>query len=252
MKRRLAIIILAAFALLASGAAAQAASASGDLNLSVTLGTGTRHGEAALVEIILLVTLLSVTPGLVLLMTSFTRVAVVFAILRQAIGIPNAPANQIITGFSLFLTLFIMSPVISKVNEDALGPYMRGRIDAGTALTKGMAPLRAFMLRNTRAKELEMFQRLAKAPDNARPEDAGTLALIPAFVTSELRAAFQIGFLIYIPFLVIDMVAASVLMSLGMMMMPPAVVSLPFKLLLFVLVDGWYLIVGSLVRSFNG
>lgn len=249
MKKGLFIILLAHIFSFVFCAAADAAQPGA--TLSLTLGGPAPAATASLVQIVLLVTVLTVTPALILLMTSFTRVVVVFSILRQAIGVPDAPTNQIIIGFSLLLTLFIMSPVISGINDAAFRPYMQGRLSADAALEKGIMPLRAFMLKNTGDKELELFVRLSKAGANVKREDVSTLTLMPAFVTGELKAAFQIGFLIYIPFLIIDMVASSVLMSLGMMMLPPAVVSLPFKLLLFVLVDGWYLIAGSLVQSFR-
>lgn len=253
MKRYQFIICLAVvIAALWCGYAAAASHQTGQAgaNISVTLGPGA-SGTASLVQIVLLVTVLSVTPALILMMTSFTRIVVVFSILRQALGIQNAPANQIIVGFALFLTLFIMSPLITRINDASFRPYMDGRLSSEAALEKGVGPLREFMLRNTKDKDLELFARLSKADAGVKRESLPTLTIVPAFITGELKAAFQIGFLIYIPFLIIDMVAASVLMSLGMVMLPPPVVSLPFKLLLFVLVDGWYLIVGSLVRSFN-
>ncbi|OGQ60490.1 MAG: flagellar biosynthetic protein FliP [Deltaproteobacteria bacterium RIFCSPLOWO2_02_FULL_53_8] len=218
--------------------------------VSLSLGSG-RQATASLVQLVLLVTVLTVTPAMLLLMTSFTRIVVVFSILRQALGIQDGPSNTIIAGFSFFLTLFIMSPLITRINDAAIQPYMSGAISADAAVNRGVGPLREFMLKNTKDKDLELFMRLSKPSEIVKRESAPTLTIIPAFITSELKAAFQIGFLIYIPFLIIDMVAASVLVSLGMVMLPPSVVSLPFKLLLFVLVDGWYLIVGSLVQSFN-
>lgn len=255
MKRRLlivsfAVVMLGIFCGHVTAAASPVQADQAGAQISLSLGSGP-SATASLVQIVLLVTVLTVTPALLLLMTSFTRIVVVFSILRQALGMPNAPANSIIVGFSLFLTLFIMSPLITRVNDAAVRPYMRGAISADAALEKGIGPLREFMLKNTKDKELELFMRLSKQEEGAKRESAPTLTIVPAFVTSELKAAFQIGFLIYIPFLIIDMVAASVLVSLGMVMLPPSAVSLPFKLLLFVLVDGWYLIVGSLVQSFN-
>jgi len=184
-------------------------------------------------------------------MTSFTRLIVVFSLLRQALGVQQAPPNQVLVGLALFLTFFIMSPALTNINETALKPYMQGTISQEAAFTGAIKPLRDFMLKNTREKDMELFLRLSKAETPKTKEEIPTLALIPAFVTSELKTAFQIGFLIYLPFLVIDMVVASVLMSMGMMMLPPVMVSMPFKLMLFVLVDGWYLLVGSLVQSFG-
>lgn len=255
MNRRLLIVCLAVMTLTMFCAHATATASSESVGqagaqISISLGSGP-SSTASLVQIILLVTVLTVTPAMLLLMTSFTRLVVVFSILRQALGIPDAPSNTVIVGFSLFLTLFIMSPLMMRVNASAIRPYMRGAVSADAALEKGIVPLREFMLKNTKDKDLDLFMRLSKSADGVKRESTPTLTIIPAFVTSELKAAFQIGFLIYIPFLIIDLVAASVLVSLGMVMLPPSVVSLPFKLLLFVLVDGWYLIVGSLVQSFK-
>ncbi|MBI4949464.1 MAG: flagellar type III secretion system pore protein FliP [Deltaproteobacteria bacterium] len=221
-------------------------------NVSLSLGgASSPQGLATAIQIILLMTVLTLAPAILLLMTSFTRIVIVFSILRQAIGVQQAPPNQVVIGLSLFLTFFIMSPAFNTINQKALKPYMEGAINQELALNNALAPLREFMLRNTREKDLDLFIKLSKSPAPHTKADIPTLALIPAFVTSELKTAFQIGFLIYLPFLVIDMVVASVLMSMGMMMLPPVMISLPFKLMLFVLVDGWYLLVGSLVQSFS-
>ena len=221
-------------------------------NLSLSIGGGADNpqGMATVIQIVLMLTVLTMAPAILLLMTSFTRLVIVFSILRQALGVQQAPPNQVVIGLSLFLTFFIMSPAFNAINEKALKPYMEGSITQQLALDNALAPMREFMLRNTREKDMEMFIKLSNSETPATKEDISTLALIPAFVTSELKTAFQIGFLIYLPFLVIDMVVASVLMSMGMMMLPPVMISLPFKLMLFVLVDGWYLLVGSLVQSF--
>ncbi|MBI5345156.1 MAG: flagellar type III secretion system pore protein FliP [Deltaproteobacteria bacterium] len=220
--------------------------------VSLTLGSGEGpQGVATAIQIVLLLTVLTLAPAILLLMTSFTRIVIVFSILRQALGVPQSPPNQVVIGLALFLTFFIMSPAFNKINENALKPYMQGSINQESALNSALSPLREFMLRNTREKDMELFIKLSKADSPRTKDDITTLALIPAFVTSELKTAFQIGFLIYLPFLVIDIVVASVLMSMGMMMLPPVMISLPFKLMLFVLVDGWYLLVGSLVQSFN-
>jgi len=185
------------------------------------------------------------------MMTSFTRIIIVLSLLRHALGTQGTPPNQVIVGLSLFLTLFVMGPVIDKIYADAYEPLSRNRISMGEALDNGIAPLKAFMLKQTRQTDLALFANLAKTPQWQGPQDVPIRVLVPAYVTSELKTAFQIGFAIFIPFLIIDMVVASVLMSMGMMMVSPAIVSLPFKLMLFVLVDGWNLVVQSLVRSFH-
>ena len=187
---------------------------------------------------------------MLLLMTGFTRIVIVLGLLRQALGTQAAPPNQVIVGLSLFLTLFVMGPTLDRVYEDAYKPYAANQIGFDEALAKGEAPMRQFMLKQTRQSDLALFAKLAKLPPGAKPEEAPLRVLVPAFVTSELKSAFQIGFLIFIPFLVIDMVVASVLMSLGMMMLSPVLVALPFKLMLFVLADGWNLLLGSLAASF--
>ncbi|MBI5827939.1 MAG: flagellar type III secretion system pore protein FliP [Deltaproteobacteria bacterium] len=220
--------------------------------VSLTLGgEGGPQGVSTAIQILLLLTVITLAPAILLMMTSFTRLVIVFSLLRQALGVQQSPPNQVVIGLSLFLTFFIMSPALNNINEKALRPYMQGAIDQEAALTNAIGPLREFMLRNTREKDVELFLKLSKSDTPRTKDDISTLTIIPAFVTSELKTAFQIGFLIYVPFLVIDMVVASVLMSMGMMMLPPVMISMPFKLMLFVLVDGWYLLVGSLVRSFH-
>jgi len=184
-------------------------------------------------------------------MTGFTRIVIVLSLLRQALGTQAAPPNQVIIGLSLFLTFFVMSPTLDKVYEQAWQPYSAGRIDIGQALEQAQLPMRGFMLKQTRQADLALFARLAKLdPESSKAEQVPFKVLVPAFVTSELKTAFQIGFMIFIPFLVIDMIVASVLMSLGMMMLSPVLVALPFKLMLFVLADGWNLLIGSLAASF--
>lgn len=247
----LLIVIPAVLALAGSVAAAPEPISLPNLSLSIGGTAGNPQGMATVIQIVLLLTVLTLAPAILLLMTSFTRLVIVFSLLRQAIGVQQAPPNQVIIGLSLFLTFFIMSPVLNTINRDALQPYMAGNMTQEVAFNKALEPLRGFMMKNTREKDLEMFLRLSGSDTPATKADIPTLALIPAFVTSELKTAFQIGFLIYLPFLVIDMVVASVLMSMGMMMLPPVMISLPFKLMLFVLVDGWYLLVGSLVQSFG-
>lgn len=251
MKKTFSIILLAALTIALPAFAAAAPEPLGLPGVSLSVGGQQGpQGMATAIQIVLLLTVLTLAPAILLMMTSFTRLVIVFSILRQALGVQQSPPNQVIIGLSLFLTFFIMSPALTKINESALKPYMAGSLEQGPAFTNAIGPLREFMLKNTREKDIELFLKLSKAEAPKTKNDIPTLALIPAFVTSELKTAFQIGFLIYLPFLVIDMVVASVLMSMGMMMLPPVMISLPFKLMLFVLVDGWYLLVGSLVQSF--
>lgn len=197
-------------------------------------------------------TALSFIPAFVILMTSFTRIIIVFSILRQALGLQQTPSNQLLTGMALFLTMFIMAPVFDRVNQDALQPYLKEQMTAQQAIDKAQGPLKDFMLAQTRQSDLDLFMRLSKRTDIADPDQVPLTILVPAFVTSELKTAFQIGFMIFIPFLIIDMVVASVLMAMGMMMLSPLIISLPFKIMLFVLVDGWALIMGTLASSFGG
>jgi len=220
--------------------------------ISVGVGKVTQPGDVSTVlQIFFLMTILSLAPGLLIMTTSFTRIVVVLSFLRNAIGTQQAPSNQIIIGLSLFLTFFIMTPIWQQINTEALKPYKAGSINQETAFKKAVAPVRKFMFSQAREKDIALFLSLSKMPRPKNSDDVPTITLIPAFMVSELRTAFQIGFLIYIPFLVVDMVVASVLMSMGMMMLPPAMISLPFKILLFVLVDGWGLLIGSLVKSFG-
>ncbi|MBU4263655.1 MAG: flagellar type III secretion system pore protein FliP [Proteobacteria bacterium] len=206
---------------------------------------------SVLIEILLIFTVLSIAPAIILMTTCFTRLVVAFSFLRNALGTQQMPPAQLLIGLSLFLTIFIMTPVLKEMNETAVTPYMNQQIDLQQAFTQGIKPLRAFMFKQTREKDLALFLGIAKMQKPANKDDVPTTILVPSFVISELKTAFQIGFILFLPFLVIDMVVASVLLSMGMMMLPPVMVSLPFKLLLFVLVDGWYLIVGSLVKSFG-
>ncbi|MBV4490569.1 flagellar type III secretion system pore protein FliP [Pseudomonas sp. BCRC 81390] len=203
-------------------------------------------------QILLIMTALSFIPAFVILMTSFTRIIIVFSILRQALGLQQTPSNQLLTGMALFLTMFIMAPVFDRVNQDALQPYLKEQMTAQQAIDKAQGPLKDFMLAQTRQSDLDLFMRLSKRTDIAGPDQVPLTILVPAFVTSELKTAFQIGFMIFIPFLIIDMVVASVLMAMGMMMLSPLIISLPFKIMLFVLVDGWALIMGTLASSFGG
>jgi flagellar biosynthetic protein FliP len=206
---------------------------------------------SVLIEILLIFTVLSVAPAIILMTTCFTRLVVAFSFLRNALGTQQMPPAQLLVGLSLFLTLFIMTPVLKEMNETAVKPYLDEKIGLQQAYNEGIKPLRAFMFKQTREKDLALFLGVAKMQKPANRDEVPTSVLVPAFVISELKTSFQIGFVLFLPFLVIDMVVASVLLSMGMMMLPPVMVSLPFKLLLFVLVDGWYLIVGSLVKSFG-
>lgn len=206
---------------------------------------------AITLQILFLLTILALAPAILVMMTSFVRIVVVFSFVRQALGTQQMPPNQVLIALSLFLTLFVMMPTLTKVNELALQPYLNGKMQANVAYQKGMDPLRSFMFRQTRQKDIALFIHLAKLKRPKTPKDVPHYVLIPAFMISELKTAFQIGFVIFIPFLIIDMVVASTLMSMGMMMLPPIMISLPFKILLFVMVDGWHLITRSLVMSFH-
>jgi len=202
-------------------------------------------------QILFIMTALTLLPAFLLMMTSFTRIIIVFSILRQAIGLNQAPSNQIMLGMALFLTIFIMTPVFEKVNETALQPYLKEEITSMEAVKRGSIPFHEFMLAQTRESDIELFVKISKAPAVATPTDIPFFVLVPAFVASELKTAFQIGFTLFIPFLVIDMVVASVLMAMGMMMLSPIIISLPFKLMLFVMVDGWSMIIGTMAASFG-
>ncbi|MCE1185440.1 MAG: flagellar type III secretion system pore protein FliP [Zoogloea sp.] len=216
-----------------------------------TPGAGGSTQYSLSIQTLLMMTGLSFLPAMVLMMTAFTRIMIVLSLLRHALGTQTSPPNQIIVGLSLFLTFFVMSPVADKVYTQAWTPLMENRITFLEATDRAIVPVKDFMLRQVREPDLELFAKLAKTPKVSKAEELPLRVVVPAFVTSELKTAFQIGFIIFIPFLIIDMVVASVLMSMGMMMMSPALVALPFKLMLFVLVDGWTLLISSLVRSFG-
>jgi len=203
------------------------------------------------IKIVLMLTILTLAPAILILMTCFTRIIVIFSFLRQALGTQQMPPNQLLVGLSLFLTFFIMRPAFNEINSEALKPFLDGELKQERALEAGLLPLRKFMFKQTRPEDLRLFLNLARQESAQTRADVETMVLIPAFVISELKTAFQIGFIIYLPFLIIDMVIASVLMAMGMMMLPPVVISLPFKIMLFVIVDGWSLIVGSMVKSFG-
>jgi len=219
---------------------------------AITVTSNAKGGETytVTIQILAIMTMLTLLPALLLTMTSFTRIMIVLGLLRQAIGTQQAPSNQVLLGLSLFLTAFIMMPVLDKVNDTAIKPYLEEKIDITTAIANASEPFKQFMLRQTRETDIDMFVRISGRESIDKPEEVPFSILVPAYVTSELKTGFQIGFLIFLPFLVIDMVVASVLMSMGMMMLSPMIVSLPFKLMLFVLADGWSLVLEMLAASF--
>lgn len=221
---------------------------------SVSLGfknTSDPNEVVNAIRVIIILTVLTLAPAILIMMTSFTRIVIVLSFVRQAIGTQQLPPNQLLVGLGLFLTLFVMAPFLTKINENAIQPYLKGAISQEKALDEGLVPLRKFMFSQTRDSDLSLFIKMSKSKTPKTRAEVSTIVLIPAFIVSELKTAFQIGFIIYLPFLVIDMVAASVLMAMGMMMLPPVIISLPFKIMLFVLVDGWSLLIGGLVESFG-
>jgi len=263
MARGIACVLLWLCLLIPMEVAAQSPAASGTVTSSATGGTlppltlnigmdgiGQPKDVDVAIQVLFAITLLSMAPSIILLMTCFSRIVIVLSFVRNALTLQGAPANQVIIGLSLFLTYFVMEPVWSKVQTNALQPYMEKKITSAQAVEEASKPIRSFMLRQTRPKDVELFVELAKIPATA-PEVMPLRVVIPAFIISELRTAFQMGFLIFVPFILIDIVVATILMSMGMMMMPPATIALPLKILLFVLVDGWSLIVRSLLMSFG-
>jgi flagellar biosynthesis protein FliP len=244
-------LIGALFFVLPDVALAQSAT-SGGLDRAVSEIAGDGRPLSLSLQILLLMGLLTVLPSLILMMTSFTRIIIVLSILRHALGLQQTPPNQVLVGLSLFLSLFVMQPVLSEINQAAIEPYGQEEISIEEAISRSGTALHGFMLSQTRQTDLALFSKIAKAPAFESGKDIPFTILLPAFVTSELKTAFQIGFLIFLPFLIIDLIIASALMSLGMMMLSPTIVSMPFKLLLFVLVDGWALTMGSLAASFGG
>ena len=249
----LRITAITAVLLLAPNAASAA-----DISLpGVTFSTGEAIGKADPeqvgmgLQLLALLTLFSLAPGMLIMVTSFTRVIIVMSFVRQAMGLQGQPPNQVLISLALFITFFVMGPVFDRVYSDAIRPYLDKQIAEEAAWDKAVAPVRAFMIRQTREKDLALFMRLSGVKKTQSPDDVPLRLVIPAFMISELKTAFQIGFMIYLPFLIVDMVVASVVMSMGMMMLPPLVISMPVKLILFVLVDGWSLVVGSLVQSFK-
>jgi len=241
--RALALIVLL---VVASGASAQA----GLPAITSAPGPGGTQTYSLSLQALVFLTALSFLPALLLMMTSFTRIIIVLSLLRQALGTIQTPPNQVLVGLSIFLTFFIMAPVFDRIYTEAYKPLSEEKIKFDEALEKGAVPLRTFMLRQTREADLALFMKLSESPPVKTPEEVPMKVLVPAYVISELKTAFQIGFVVFIPFLIIDLVVSSVLMSMGMMMLSPVIISLPFKIMLFVLVDGWNLLIGSLVRSF--
>jgi flagellar biosynthesis protein FliP len=243
--RALAMLIVAALLLPAAAGAD-----SGLPALTVHTGAGGSQSYSLSLQLLALMTALTALPALLLTMTAFTRIVIVLGILRQALGAGQTPPNQVLLGLALFLTFFVMTPVVSRINEVAVQPYSAGSIEAGVALERAVGPLRKFMLAQTRESDIATFVRISGGSGFQSPDEVPLSLLVPAFLTSELKTSFLIGFLLYIPFVIIDLVVASVLMSMGMMMLSPVLISLPFKLMLFVLVDGWSLVIGTLAASF--
>ncbi|WP_322806366.1 flagellar type III secretion system pore protein FliP [Thermanaerothrix sp.] len=250
MKRRTLIILLVLSAtVLLSGCVGESQFSAPGVTLTLEPATSPQQMSSG-VQLLVLLTVLSLAPSILVLATSFTRIVIVLSMLRNAIGTPTIPPNQVVIGLSLVLTFFIMNPVYNQIDQQAIQPYLKQEIDQKTAFQRGMEPLREFMFKQTREKDLQLFLEINGSPQPNSLDEIPTAVLLPAFVISELRTAFTMGFVLYIPFLVIDMVVSSILLSMGMMMLPPSLVSLPFKLLLFVMVDGWYLITRSLTLSF--
>ena len=250
LRTGVALLLLPAFITAVLMLLPEAASAQGLPGITSSKGPGGSQTWSLSVQTLVLLTSLSFLPALLLCMTSFTRILIVLGLLRTAIGTQSSPPNQVLVGLSLFLTFFVMSPVFDKVHATAYKPFSENKISAEQALERGVEPFKQFMLKQTREADLALFARLANIEKLDGPEDVSLRILLPSFVISELKTAFQIGFTIFIPFLIVDLVVASVLMSMGMMMVPPATISLPFKLMLFVLVDGWQLLIGALAQSF--
>ena len=230
-------------------AAAVFPAAAQDINISLGQGSGLTE---RVVQLIAFITVLSLAPSILIMMTSFTRIVVVLSLLRTALGTATAPPNAVIVALALFLTAFVMGPALQTAYDAGIKPLINNEISVEQAFDRASAPMKVFMQKNVREKDLALFSDMSREPRPASPEDLSLRILVPAFMISELKRAFEIGFLLFLPFLIIDLVVASVLMSMGMMMLPPVIVSLPFKLIFFVLVDGWYLVAGSLVRSFGG
>jgi flagellar biosynthetic protein FliP len=249
--KKLSLALVAGLAALTLAMPAFAQSLSIDLG-GATDATGPNSTSGRIVQLLLLMTVLSIAPAILMMVTSFTRIVIVLSILRRALGTNTTPPNVVMMSLAIFITVFVMMPTFQASWDNGVKPLIDGQITEQEAFTRGTQPFHQFMMRHVREKDLSLFMNMANVPQVATPEETPLQALIPAFMISELRRAFEIGFLIYVPFIIIDMVIASVLMSMGMMMLPPMMLSLPFKLIFFVLVDGWFLLVGSLVASFSG
>jgi flagellar biosynthetic protein FliP len=252
-RRRRTLFVAAILCLVLLSLTSCAAATTGGQTTTTPGGLDTQNPQnvSSAIQILLLVTVVSLAPAILIMVTSFTRIIVVLSLVRNAIGIPQLPPNQVLIGLALFLTAFVMAPAIKQINSEAVQPYLNGTISQQEAYNRGETPLRAFMLKQTREQDLGLFLKLSDTPKPQNVDEVPTYVLVPAFTISELKTAFQMGFVMFVPFLIIDLVVSSALLSMGMMMLPPVIVSLPFKILLFVLVDGWYLIIGSLVGSFN-
>lgn len=252
MKKVLLFVLLFAVFFNPAAVHAQQATSVPFPHIGINVGTSSKPGDVSVtLQLLLLLTVLSLAPSIMIMTTSYLRIIIVFHFLKTALGTPQMPPSQLVAGISLFITFFVMAPTWSKVNDVALKPLMDGKITAEQAYDSGIAPVREFMFRNVRNDDLELFIGLAHLNRPNDRNDLPTYVVIPAFVLSELRAGFIIGFFLFIPFIMIDMIIASILMSMGMMMLPPTLISLPFKILLFILVDGWHLVIGSVVRSFS-
>jgi len=251
MKRKI-ILTLALSLIFCAVASSQSSTPLALPKLSIEVGKATKPDDVSMtLQILFLMTILSLAPALLILTTAFTRIIVVLHFLKQAMGTPQMPPPQILLGLAMFLTFFVMAPVWNKVNDDALQPYMKNKITVSAAYDKAIIPIKEFMFRQTREEDLALFVQLSKMDKPNNRNDIPIHVLIPSFAISELRMGFQMGFVLFVPFLIIDMVVASILMAMGMMMLPPGMVSLPFKILLFILVDGWHLVIGSIVSSFH-
>jgi len=245
--RRLSLLVFAFLSLIPLDLFAQ-----GLPSVTVSMNGATQPEQlSTTLQLLLMLTILSLAPAILITMTSFTRFVIVFSLLRQALGVQNVPPNQVLVGLALFISFAVMAPTIKEINEKALQPYLKNEILQKDAIEAASKPIRAFMLSHTREKDLGLFLSLSQKEKPKSVDEVSLASIVPSFIISELKTAFQIGFMIYIPFLVIDIVVASILLAMGMLVLPPVIISLPFKLMLFVLVDGWNLIVGSLVRSFQ-
>ncbi|MBD0380344.1 flagellar type III secretion system pore protein FliP [Paenibacillus sedimenti] len=245
------LLVISIFVLSLTASAAETDPSNPIPGLNVNIGSSGTAGSSNTVTLLLLLTVLSLAPSFLILMTSFTRIVIVLGFVRTSLGTQQMPPNQVLIGLALFLTFFIMSPTLGQVNQTALQPYLKGEINQTQAFQKAAVPMKEFMFKHTRQKDLKLFLDYTKAQAPTGVEDIPITALVPAYAISELKSAFQMGFMIFIPFLVIDMVVSSTLMAMGMMMLPPVMISLPFKILLFILVDGWYLVVKSLLLSYS-